>query len=845
MKTESFRLSSTICPVNYDLFFEVDLTKFEFHGKESIDLEISKPASKIVLNARDLAITHVYLIHHKKSITPKVKIDNEKELVTLTLGENVKGSVKLCLDFDGKLTDNLVGFYRSKYLQNKSEKYLATTQFEAPYARRAFPCFDDPEFKATFDVSLSIDKKFQGISNMPIKQSTTDKGKKIVKFQRTPKMSTYLLYMGVGEFEFLESKMKNVLVRIVTTPGKKKQGELALEMTKNILSYFEDYSQIKYPLPKLDVIALPDFAWGAMENWGAITFRELYLLFDPKMTSTAVKKRIAMIIAHELWHQWSGDLVTMRWWNDLWLNESFATFMGYKAVDHFYPEWKMWEEFIDDETERAFGDDSLKTTHPIEVDVRDPHEIEEIFDAISYSKGGSILRMLESFLGDEVFRKGVSDYLNANKYGNATSEDLWKSLAKISQKPVKEIMIDWIRQPGYPLVEAVLENQHLLLRQKKFVFNQNDAKTTWKIPLTIKLSNNSVMNYILDKRENQVPIEAALEWFKVNHNQSGFYRVKYPNGMMQKFDYLVGSKSLESIDRWSVQNDLFELSRHGEDNLDNYLRLIKSYGNEDSHLVLSSIYTNLRSIYFVFNQEKFWSHIWPSFKNHFTEAPRRMLEKLGWEPKPNESQEDALLRESAIRFLGFAEDPDVISKVRELYQNYLKTKSLHPDIKSPVFFITALNGDEKTYKELLNLYSTTESPEEKRIFLAALGQFKSVELIKKYLDFSLTSKVRTQDLIISFSSVASNPHSRQIFLQWVKKNWSKIKKYEKSGKILVTFLESFIAANVNEDAVKELKDFFKKNPIKYKLTLDRSFEKVERNLNWLENNKENLEKYFS
>ncbi len=842
MSTTSFRLPDIIRPMNYDLFFEVDLGKFKFSGKEIIDIEITKPTSKIFLNSRDLKINNSYLVHNKKSIKLKADLNNEKELLALSLPKTVKGQIKLYLEFTGKLTDNLVGFYRSKYSRNNKEKYLATTQFEAPYARRCFPCFDEPGYKVTFNVTLKIDRNLQGISNMPIKEQKGEGNKKIVKFYRTPKMSTYLLYVGVGEFEFLQDKLNNTLIRIVTIPGKKQQAKLALDLTKKFLSYFQQYSRIKYPLPKLDMIALPDFAWGAMENWGAITFRELYLLFDSKITSTATKKRIAMIIAHELWHQWSGDLVTMKWWNDLWLNESFATFMAYKAVDYFFPEWEMWEEFVNNEMDRAFDDDSLKTTHPIEVEVKNPHEIEEIFDAISYSKGGSILRMLESYLGEETFRKGVSRYLAKNKYSNATSADLWSSLSKISNKPVKEIMISWIRQAGYPLVEVALENQTLMLKQNRFVFGHDDNKL-WKIPLVIKLNNDNVLQEILDKKERKITLGENLEWAKLNYNQNGFYRVKYQDGT--QFKYLIANKSLQSLDRWGIENDLFELTRNHEIRLDKYLDFIRAYQNEDNYLVLSGIYSNLRSIYFVFYQEDMWPTIWPKFKNYFTEAPKKVLEKLGWEPKKNESQKDALLRESSLRYLGFVEDTEVLEKSKELFEKYSKKQiELHPDIKAPVLYISASNGDEKIYKTLLELYYKSRNPEEKRILLIALGQFKNSDILKRYLDISLTPKVRTQDLSIVFSSVASNPYSRTVLLPWIKKNWKKLKSYEKIGKIFTTLLESSISSYVSRDKEQELKKFFKMHPVKYKMTLDRSFEKLRRNITWLEKNKEVLKQYF-
>jgi tricorn protease interacting factor F2/3 len=471
MEKSHFRLPNGVKPLNYELFFEPDLTNFNFHGKEKIDLKITKQTKEIILNSSNLDIKNVKLMYKSEILNPEIEIDEKSERAYLKFGKKLsKGFGQLTLEFSGKLKDDLVGLYRSEYTTpDGSEKYMATTQFEATYARRAFPCFDEPDKKASFELSVKIDKNLQAISNMPIIEEIEEGNKKYVKFDKTLPMSTYLLYLGVGEFEFLEDKFDDILLRVATTPGKKGQGKFALDLAKKFLSFYQEYSGIKYPLPKLDLVAIPDFAAGAMENWGAITFREVLLLFDPKKSSTPIKKNIAEVIAHELWHQWSGNLVTMKWWNDLWLNESFATYMAYKAVDNFFPEWRMVESFI---YQKPFSSDSLRSTHPIEVEIKSPNEIEEIFDEISYEKGGSVLQMIEGYLGEENFRKGVSYFLSRYKYSSATSKDFWNSLSKLSDKPVKKIMESWVRQAGYPLVEATLKGSKLHLKQKRFLYEE-------------------------------------------------------------------------------------------------------------------------------------------------------------------------------------------------------------------------------------------------------------------------------------------------------------------------------------------------------------------------------------
>jgi len=839
----SFRLSENIKPTNYDLFFEVDLKKFMFSGNETIDLRITKPESKIILHSSELKITKVKIIREKEELKPKIKFDKENELLILNFSKKIEGDCSLHIEFTGQLNDMLLGFYRSKYTAGKKEKYMATTQFEAPYARRAFPCFDEPDYKATFDITLKFDKGLTAISNMPAIEENKEGTKKVVKFDKSPKMSTYLLYFAVGEFDFVEDKLDNVKIRVYSTPGKGDQCRFALDLTKKFLDYFQDYSGIKYPLPKLDMIALPDFAAGAMENWGAITYREVYLLYDPKMTSVPVKKRIAMIIAHELWHQWSGNLVTMKWWNDLWLNESFATFMAYKCVDHFFPEWKIWEDFIRTETDHAFSEDSLKNTHAIEVVVKDVHQIEEIFDAISYSKGGSILRMIETYLGQEEFRKGVSDYLDKYRYENASSEDLWDCLSEASKKPIEDIAMSWINQAGHPVVEVERKGDNLIFTQKRFAFNLENEKELWMIPLVIKSESGEIID-LFDKKRKEIEFKND-GWFKINHCQSGFYAVKYKKEDIRQFKDLISKKIINPEDRWGLQNDLFALCLNGDIGLDEYFNFIKYYENEDSYIVLSSIYSSLRTAHFIFSKEEFWNDIWPEFKVISKKTFEKNLNRLGWLPTKNESQQDSLLRDLSIRYLAFTEDSKVLKEAEEKFNNYIKKKGkIHPDIKSAIFVIAAANGNEKVYKNMKKLYSKTKSPEEKRIIMASLGQFRNESILKKVLDFSLTDKVRKQDLIFLLSSVAANPYSRNILLPWFKKNWKKIESYKKSGKIFIHIVEDLIGAYVTKDKEAELKKFFRQHPVKYKFTLDRSFERLERRINLLEKNKTILAKYF-
>ncbi len=675
---------------------------------------------------------------------------------------------------------------------------------------------------------------------MPIISETSQNNKKLIKFEKTPLMSTYLLYIGVGEFEFIQDKLNNTLIRIATIPGKSKQGRFALDLARKFLKYFENYSKIPYPLPKLDLIAIPDFNAGAMENWGAITFREILLLFDPKKTSLPVKKRIAEVIAHELWHQWSGNLVTMKWWDDLWLNESFATYMAYKAVDNYFPEWKMWEDFVSDSTGGAMDADMLKTTHPIAVKVSSPNEIEEIFDAISYGKGGSVLRMIESYLSPKLFREGVSNYLKKYSYKNAEASDLWNSLAKISKSPIKQIMESWITQAGYPIIELKQKGANLTLTQKRFNSEKNQI---WKIPLTIK-TNKKVIKTLLTKKTQIIKLQDT-ELFKINNEQEGFYRVKYAKEQLERLKSLISEEKLSPFDRWGIQNDIFNLSLIREMQVSEYLDFIKYYKNESNAFVLEDIYANVNKTYKIFYEERFMRAIWPKFRLHMQTPFQKALENLSWNPKKKEPHNASLLRPLAISYLAFAENERIIKEGFRKFQQFLESpNSLHPDIKGAVLSIIGRNGNENEYNKILQVYLKTNDIEEKIKLLASLYRSKNPILIKKSLDLALSKHVRLQDLRTVFSIINSNPNARPILLNWIRQNWNKLKEFKKANFVFISLLEALITLYIGKEKEKEIREFLKREDMGFKKTIANSFEIMQINTKFLESNKKVLEDYF-
>ncbi len=512
-----------ITPINYELTFEPNLKRFTFDGTESISIICKKPTSTITMHCAELKIKSCKVKSAGKLIKSTLKINEKKEELEIKLGTKIKGKATINLEFQGILNDRLLGFYRSQYKQGGKTKYLATTQFEAADARRAFPCCDEPQTKATFDISIIAENKFTAISNMPVKSKKKIGNKTIYKFFKTPLVSTYLIYLGVGEFEYLTGNAGKIKIRVITTKGNKSKGKFSLELGKKLITSYEKYFGIKYPLPKLDLIAIPDFAAGAMENWGAITFRETILLYDPKTSSTRTKQFIAEVISHEIAHMWFGNLVTMKWWNDLWLNESFATFMATKFVDKFYPEWDLWNQFIEDAMNTAMGLDSLKTTHPIDVKVNSPAEVREIFDAISYDKGGCVLRMLEHYVGEPNFQKGLKKYLSDFKYKNAEGVDLWNAIGKASKMPVTSMINTWLKQPGFPLVEINQDGNTLKLKQKRYLLESDKkfSKGLWSIPLSLGL-DNEISKKLFSKKSMSMKIPKNTIGFVANYGRHGF-----------------------------------------------------------------------------------------------------------------------------------------------------------------------------------------------------------------------------------------------------------------------------------------------------------------------------------
>lgn len=803
-------LGNNVIPKHYNLVFEPDMKKFDFFCREEIEVEIKKPTKIIRLNAKELKIKKAWIEFFDSKDNAKIKYDLENEEVVLTFKKPISGNRKIFLEFTGRHNDGMYGFYRSKYKDEKGkENHILTTQFEAPNARAAFVCFDEPSFKATFDVSFIIDAELDGISNMPVvEEKINTNNKKTIKFATTPVMSTYLLYLAVGKFDYVEDAPRSsdgnsgrVKIRIYCVPGKKHLTNLALEYSRKFLDYFENYFGIKYPLPKCDFIAIPDFSSGAMENWGAITFREIILLGDEK-TSVATKEYIAEVIAHELAHQWFGNLVTMQWWDGLWLNESFATFMAQKAVHEIFPEWDYNLRFYEDIQNSAFSADCLKSTHPISVKIKHVKEVPQIFDRISYEKGCSVLHMLESYVGEENFRNGLNSYLKKHAYKNAVKEDLWNSLAESSNnEEVSKIMSVWVNKPGYPIIRVEKENNNYKLWQKRFLLSGDKKDGNWPIPITF---SGNEKNFVMDKEASNISSHDPL--IKLNRNQSSFYRVHYDQKILEKLGEQVKSKNLSNIDSWGIVNDLFILARTGRIKVDAYVSFVENYCMDSEYPLNSTISSDLLWIW----QMSKGLGIRTDVKKTAIEFHKNLLVKFGWERKPEEKNADTMLRSQTIAALGELEHEETIEKATKIFDSFIKKKTeIDFNMRGAIYKIATGKGNKKLFDSFSEKYKKEQNPEENRRLLATLGNFGDKDLGSKALNFSQSKDVRLQDSFVIPSVISGNAGCKEILWPWTKTNWKKImKRYDPGTHMLRKFVDNLGYVNDNKTK-KEISKFFK------------------------------------
>lgn len=748
-------------PKNYNITFVPDLEKFVYVGREIITFDIIEKTDSVIFDSIDMEIVSCRL--SQKGIISEVDYKVGKDLLRINFKRHlIKGEYQLIIEFAGTINSFLAGWSRSGYLAEGGKRHIATTHFEPADARRVFPCVDNPFYKATFDINLEIDKNLIAVSNMPqVSEKALGKNKKLITFAQTPLMSTYLLYVGVGEFEFLETRYRNVIIRGVTTLGKSKYTGFALESAKKFLAYFEEYFDCEYPLPKLDLIAIADFAAGAMENWGAIAFRETTLMYVPGKTSIVSQKRIAEVIAHELAHQWFGNLVTMKWWDDLWLNESFATFMAYKAVDHFWPEWHVWTDYLTETIFEGMGLDGLRSSHPIKAHINDVAEIHELFDEIAYDKGGSILRMLEEYLSPDVFRDGLRVYIDKFQYGNAEGKDLWNTLQQASGKPVSRLMESFITQTGFPSIFVDLRGATLFVRQERFAFTDYEDREKWFVPLVIQ-DNKSISPHLLEKEEHEFVLNRTPEFVNVNYLYSGFYISTYSTDtfiMLGKY-----LDKLHAVDRMGILHDLYYSVLAGKRTIVDFVDFAERfYAQEKNAAVRAYVLNKLLGCYLFLQKER--------LQNVTNDFALRSLQLVNSEPQKGEDPDYVVLRNLSLFVLSLFHHEATMNFARVKFSAFFADEaSLHPDLRAVIYGLAVWDNDEN-YQKVLDLYRKTTVQEERVKFLSALARTRNEELLKKTLDYSLSEEVSYANIIYIFASLSRNPYARRLSIDWLIKNW--------------------------------------------------------------------------
>lgn len=768
------RLPNTTIPSHYKLSLDPSIEQRRFSGDETIEVRLNSPAKEIVLNSLDLDIADAEIASGGKSQKAEVIYVAPDEMVKLEVPAVVPaGSAQIHLKFSGKLTEGLRGLYLSK----SSRRLYAVTQFEGTYARMMFPCFDEPSYKATFDLTVTADKADTAISNGRIAKDEPIEGDRHqITFSTSPKMSTYLVALAIGDWQCLSRTVEGIPIRVCAVPEKQQYGAFALEVAAHSLQFYNHWYGIKYPFGKLDMVAIPDYEWGGMENTASIFYRDTALLLNEKGASVFRKRGQASTIAHEIAHQWFGDLVTAAWWDDIWLNEGFATWMSTKPIEAWHPEWRLDEDAAA-QAQRIIGFDSLASARAIHHDASTPSEIKEMFDGITYEKGGAVLRMLESYLGSEVFRKGVNAYLAAHANGNATSADFWEAEAKASGKPVDKMMPTFVMQPGVPMLtlSAVCQgnSETLQMKQQRFLISPDSTdlrnSQTWQIPVcTNSGAGKNGACTLITAREQTASAPACSDWVFGNRDAKGYYRAEYAPSNLEKIG-AAAEQQLNVPERIALVEDAWAMTLAGKTSLADFLKVSQQLRSEENLHVIDALSSHLDyvedSMMTPEQRAKFDQFVRDQFA-----APAR---QVGWESTKTDSDERKALRASLLEILGDANDPTVIAAARKLVTQYMSDPvSVDGTVIGNAFTIAAHTGDQALYERFTQAFNESKSTDQYYHYLFALTDFQQPALVDRTLLLADEGKVRQQDYPRFFSALLANPASRQAAWKYLKEHWS-------------------------------------------------------------------------
>ncbi|BAQ57884.1 aminopeptidase [Lactobacillus acetotolerans] len=796
------RFYETFHPEHYDLFIDVNRAKKIINGTSTITGEAQ--SATICINQKYMKISSVRADGKDVPFT----VSDKDEAIKIDLGKTGKTTIKI--DYSAPLTDSMMGIYPSYYEVNGVKKELIGTQFETTAARQAFPCVDEPEAKATFSLALKFDEHDGeiAIANMP--EVKVENG--IHYFEKSVRMSSYLVAFAFGEMQSKMTKTNDgVKIGVFATKAHKpKELDFALDIAKRAIEFYEDFYQTKYPLDHSWQLALPDFSAGAMENWGLVTYREAYLLLDPDNTTLEMKKMVATVITHELSHQWFGDLVTMNWWDNLWLNESFANMMEYLSVDALEPNWHIWEMFQTTEVPAALNRDATDGVQPVHVQVNDPAEIDSLFDsAIVYAKGSRLLVMVRSLLGDDALRKGLKYYFDHHKYGNATGDDLWDALSTATDLDIGKIMHSWLEQPGYPVVNAeVDENGHLILSQKQFFIGEGkDVGRKWEIPLNANFEAPKIMS------EKQVDLGSYKDLrnkaghpLRLNVGNNSHFIVKYDATLMK--DIMSELDKLNPISKLQLLQDLRLLAEGKQISYAKIVPILTEFADSKSSLVINALYsTASKLLQFVTpgsEEEK-------NLKAFYNKLSEKQVARLGWNPKPDENDEDKQIRPYELGASLYADNKNSINEAHKLFnENKDNLEAMNAAIRPFVLINEVKNfGDSSLIDQLIKEYQRTSDPSYKNDITGAVTFTKDPEEIKKIVaDFENADIIKPQDLRGWYGNVLINAHGQQFAWDWIRNDWSWLEKTVGGDMEFATYIT--VTSNIfhTPKRLQEFKAFF-------------------------------------
>nr|XP_057933422.1 glutamyl aminopeptidase [Doryrhamphus excisus]XP_057933423.1 glutamyl aminopeptidase [Doryrhamphus excisus] len=871
---KNFRLPSYVKPVHYDLLLEPDLVADTYTGTVEIHVEVSKPTRHLWLHIRNTFVSEKprlkLLDKHgqQKHVSVKscfeytpqeyVVVEATEELPATNPGE----TYVLGLDFQGWLNGSVVGFYRVIYTEGGEPKKVAATDHEPTDARKSFPCFDEPNQKATFKISIIHDANYGALSNMPPESAPRRlSGNKLrTSFQKSIPMSTYLVCFAVHQFGHVERiSARGIPLRIYAQPSQLSTATYAADTTKVIFDYFEDYFNMTYSISKLDKIAIPDFGTGAMENWGLITYRETNLLYDENQSSSYNKQRVASVIAHELVHQWFGNIVTMDWWDDLWLNEGFASFFEYVGVEKAEASWGMREIMLISDVLPVMVDDALLSSHPIIVDVSTPAEITSVFDAISYSKGASILRMLEDWMGKDPFRDGCRKYLKDYYFQNAKTANFWASLANVSGLPVAEVMDTWTKQMGYPVVDLTVTEAKATLSQKRFLLDPNaDANQppsplgyVWTIPVKWhSLRSDKNMSTMFDKSSTEHVVNdyspAVDGLLKVNNDHIGFYRVNHEDHMWNTISQQLRSNHLEfdAADRTSYIDDVFALARADIIDYGHAFNLTMYLTNETDYIVWDRVAS---SIAYVRDMLSANAGLYPKFQQVFGDHVKNISTELGWNDEG--TQRERLLRETVLSIACQMGDEDMLDEASHIFNRWINgsLSNVAVNLRLLVYRYGMKNTKEDVeakWNVMLDRYKMATLAQEKDKLLYGLASVQNVQLLWRLLEASKDETVvRSQDLFTLVRYVSYNSLGQTMAWDWTTLNWDYlVNRYTINDRNLGRLLNRLSSSYNTELQLWKMQHFFSLNPDAGagEMARKQALETVQNNIQWIQRNEDEI-----